>query len=147
MEEGAFWDVVVGSMIVVVFGVAIFGGGLYALDRVIDSTYTGETGAKTSEKYNASAEFTIENIDFVVSEDIGYNSYGRYLERTETIYIKSGRSLHKIKDTCEHEVLHYRGLDAEDSKDHEYIYRNQGNINSDICIRFIYELGKWNAKN
>lgn len=102
---------------------------------------------EVSKKYNSSAEFKIENISFVVAENIGYNSYGRYVERTETIYIKSGRSLHKMKDTCEHEVLHYRGLEAEDSKDHEYIYRNQGNVNSDICIQFLYELGRWNAKN
>ena len=122
-------------------------GMIFMLAFALPNFLTYEENAKISKSYNSSAEFKIANISFVVAEDIGYNSYGRYVERTETIYIKSGRSLHKMKDTCEHELLHYRGLEAEDSKDHEYIYRNQGNVNSDICIQFLYELGRWNAKN
>jgi len=60
------------------------------------------------------------------------------------ITVSDGMPVERIKEICEHELLHEKGIGEEH---HRYIYKQSASINSETCIRFIYELGYFQGAN
>ena len=89
--------------------------------------------------------FIIEDVRIIYETDLRGERVGKnYDEIDRTIYLEDGLSPDRLKEVCEHEVMHMKGIGEED---HEYIRENSDSVNSDICNRFMFELGVYLGEN
>lgn len=104
--------------------------------------------ADTSEKPSTTVEkgtiFRINGEKIILDPEMQEGTVGEHNPMMkDTIAIKSGRSLEETKETCEHELLHEKGAKSENHEPGDYIYEIDEHMNSETCIRLIYELGRY----
>lgn len=89
--------------------------------------------------------FIIGDVNIIYETDLKGSRVGKnYDEIRNTIYIEDGHSVKRTKEICEHEVMHMKGIGEES---HDYIRDKSDEVNTKICNRFIFELGKYVGKN
>ena len=85
----------------------------------------------------------IDGYNIVITEIEGDSIGLNYDMIDDTIYISKDLSITETKEICEHELLHERGIEE---KHHDFIYSNQDQIDSEVCLKLIYEMGRAEAE-
>lgn len=85
----------------------------------------------------------INGYNIVITEIEGDSIGLNYDMIDDTIYISKDLSITETKEICEHELLHERGIEE---KHHDFIYSNQDQIDSEVCLKLIYEMGRAEAE-
>lgn len=137
---GAFLTTVLFSLVYVIF----FSNFLTTIAGVQNYKYAGEIPEEPETSIEEATLFEIQDTNIILTPDLPKGVVGRYNpEIDNTIKIEAGRSLKEIKETCEHELVHNYGAEHQDDGTDDWIYQVDDRMNSEKCIRFIYELGRY----
>jgi len=100
-----------------------------------------DAGFSSNTEIDEEKVFIIEDVKIMYKKNLDGRKVGKnYDEIDDTIYLEDGLSVSRLKEVCEHEVMHMKGIGEED---HEYIRSNEDQVDSDICNRFLFELGSY----
>lgn len=128
--------------------VVFFSNILTTYAGVQNYKYAGDIPEEPETEVEDAVLFEIDGTNIILTPNLPQGIVGRYNHQIDdTIKIEHGRPLKEIKETCEHELIHNRGADHKTQDTGDWIYEVDGSINTEKCIRFIYELGRYQAKN
>lgn len=101
-----------------------------------------ETSKSAATDVDKGTVFHVKGEKIILDPGIKEGTVGTHNPKLkDTISIKSGMSLEDTKETCEHEMLHEQGADPENHNPGDYVYEMDEHMNSEVCLRFLYELG------
>lgn len=124
--------------------IIFFSNILTTIAGVQNYKYAGDIPEEPETSVETGTLFEIDDTNIILTPNLPKGTVGRYNPQIDdTIKIEGGRSLKEIKETCEHELVHNYGAEHRDDGTDDWIYQVDDRMNSKICIRFIYELGKY----
>lgn len=135
---------------VLVFGIAItlifayiifFTNGFQTHAAKTDAELIHKSTGEVYPVVEEPVRFDIDGYSIILSPELPQGSVGRTYSKLDRImYIEDQQSLKEVKTICEHELLHLQGMHLEDHGPGDKIYELSRKKNSEICIRFLYEL-------